>query len=216
METKQLHMTFLRGGLEQEAFLRIYEALLVPRLIEERMLVLLRQNKLSKWFSGIGQEAVAVGSTMALDGEDYILPLHRNLGVFTCRGLPYARIFAQLRGAASGYTKGRDRSFHFGLQSARIVGMISHLGAQLGVADGIALAARLSKRREVVLAFCGEGATSEGDFHEALNLAAVWRLPVIFLIENNGYGLSTPTEEQYLCARLADKGIGYGMESAAN
>ena len=216
-EVKDNHlcMPFLKGGLEQKDFVRIYESLLVPRRIEERMLVLLRQGRLSKWFSGIGQEAIAVGATLALTSEDYILPLHRNLGVFTSRGLPYARIFAQLRGAADGYTKGRDRSFHFGAQEARIVGMISHLAAQLGVADGIALAARLSRRPEVVLAFCGEGATSEGDFHEALNLASVWRLPVIFLIENNGYGLSTPTEEQYACAALTDRGKGYGIEARA-
>ena len=213
VQEQQLRMTFLRGGLEQKDFLRIYEALLVPRLIEERMLLLLRQGKLSKWFSGIGQEAISVGATMALSSSDYILPLHRNLGVFTSRGLPYERIFAQLRGAVGGYTNGRDRSFHFGLQEARIVGMISHLSAQLGVADGIALAARMGGQSEVVLAFCGEGATSEGDFHEALNLAAVWRLPVIFLVENNGYGLSTPIEEQYACVALTDKGKGYGVEA---
>ena len=213
VQSPPLRMSFLRGGLKRADFLRIYEALLRPRLIEERMLLLLRQNKISKWFSGIGQEAVSVGSTLALRDDEYVLPLHRNLGVFTSRGLPYDRMFAQLRGAALGYTKGRDRSFHFGTQEHRIVGMISHLGAQLGVADGIALAARLNKEAQVVLAFCGEGATSEGDFHEALNLAAVWRLPVIFLIENNGYGLSTPIAEQYNCKQLIDKGPGYGIEA---
>lgn len=206
-------MTFLRGGLEKADFLRIYEALLVPRIIEERMLLLLRQNKLSKWFAGIGQEAIAVGSTLALKDDEYILPLHRNLGVFTARAVPYARLFAQFRGAASGYTKGRDRSFHFGTQDHHIVGMISHLGAQLAVADGIALAAKLRKENKVVLVFCGEGATSQGDFHEALNVAAVWQLPVIFLVENNGYGLSTPIEEQYACQDLVDKGLGYGIEA---
>ena len=208
-----LSMTFLKGELKRADFLRIYEALLVSRRIEERMLRLLRQNRLSKWFSGIGQEAVSVGSTLALREDEYVLPLHRNLGVFTSRGVPYARLFAQFRGAASGYTKGRDRSFHFGTLEHHIVGMISHLGAQLGVADGLALAAKLRKEERVVLVFCGEGATSEGDFHEALNLAAVWQLPVLFMIENNGYGLSTPVEEQYACSQLTDKAIGYGMEA---
>ena len=208
-----LSMPFLKGGLEKEDFLRIYEALLVPRRIEERMLLLLRQNRLSKWFSGIGQEAVAVGSTLALQENEYVLPLHRNLGVFTSRDVPYERLFAQFRGTSSGYTKGRDRSFHFGALEHYIVGMISHLGAQLAVADGLALAAKLRKERKVVLVFCGEGATSEGDFHESLNLAAVWKLPVIFIIENNGYGLSTPTEEQFACKNLTDKALGYGIEA---
>ena len=206
-------MSFMRGGLEKKDFLALYEALWLPRLIEERMLLLLRQGRISKWFAGIGQEAISVGSTWALGQEDYVLPLHRNLGVFTTRKLPLERLFNQLRGVENGYTQGRDRSFHFGTKAHHIVGMISHLGAQLGVADGLALASKLKGEGRVVLAFCGEGATSEGDFHEAVNLAAVWKLPVIFLIENNAYGLSTPTEEQYACKQLIDKGIGYGIDS---
>ncbi len=191
----------------------LYKAMLKPRMIEEKMLILLRQGKISKWFSGIGQEAIAVGVTSALDADEYILPMHRNLGVFTTREIPLYRLFAQWQGKASGFTQGRDRSFHFGTQEFKIIGMISHLGPQLGVADGIALAHKLKKEQKVTAVFTGEGATSEGDFHEALNIAAVWDLPVLFCIENNGYGLSTPTNEQFRCANLADKGIGYGMES---
>ncbi|WP_425489557.1 alpha-ketoacid dehydrogenase subunit alpha/beta [Hyunsoonleella aquatilis] len=191
----------------------MYQNMLLPRMIEEKMLVLLRQGKISKWFSGIGQEAIAVGVTMAMDSKEYILPMHRNLGVFTTRQIPLYRLFAQWQGKASGFTKGRDRSFHFGTQEYKIVGMISHLGPQLGVADGIALASRLKSKNHVTAVFTGEGGTSEGDFHEALNVASVWQLPVLFCIENNGYGLSTPTNEQYNCENLADRGLGYGMES---
>lgn len=200
-------------SLETEQYLQIYKNLIKPRLIEEKMLILLRQGKISKWFSGIGQEAIAVGVTMALNNEEYILPMHRNLGVFTTREIPLFRLFCQWQGKASGFTKGRDRSFHFGTQEYKIVGMISHLGPQLGVADGIALANKLRKDNLVTAVFTGEGGTSEGDFHEALNIASVWELPVLFCIENNGYGLSTPTNEQYKCENLADKGLGYGMES---
>ena len=181
-------------------------------MIEEKMLILLRQGKISKWFSGIGQEAISVGVTMALQNDEYILPMHRNLGVFTTRNIPLHRLFAQWQGKASGFTKGRDRSFHFGTQEYKIVGMISHLGPQLGVADGIALSHILRNEAKLTAVFSGEGGTSEGDFHEALNVASVWNLPVLFCIENNGYGLSTPTSEQYNCAHIANRGIGYGME----
>lgn len=191
--------------------LALHRHLALPRAIEERMLLLLRQGRLSKWFSGIGQEAIAVGATAALRPDDWILPLHRNLGVFTTRGLDPDRLFRQLFGRAGGYTQGRDRSFHFGTLAHHIVGMISHLGAMLPVACGLALAERRAGRDAIALVFSGDGGTSEGDFHEALNLAAVWKLPVIFLIENNGYGLSTPTTEQYACAALADRALGYGM-----
>ncbi|MCA9538280.1 MAG: dehydrogenase E1 component subunit alpha/beta [Myxococcales bacterium] len=189
----------------------LHRALVLPRVIEERMLLLLRQGRLSKWFSGIGQEAVAVGATAALRPDDYVLPMHRNLGVFTTRGLDLDRLFRQLLGREGGYTAGRDRSFHFGALDHHLVGMISHLGAMLPVACGLALAARLRGEDRVALAFTGDGASSEGDVHEAMNLAAVWRLPVIFLIENNQYGLSTPIDEQYACAALADRAAGYGM-----
>lgn len=191
----------------------LYQRMLKPRLIEEKMLVLLRQGKISKWFSGIGQEAIAVGVTSALHSNEYILPMHRNLGVFTTREIPLHRLFSQWQGKMNGFTKGRDRSFHFGTQDYKIVGMISHLGPQLGVADGIALGNLLKSNNQVCAVFTGEGGTSEGDFHEALNIASVWNLPVIFCIENNGYGLSTPTSEQYNCEHLADRGLGYGMES---
>ncbi len=200
-------------NLDKDVLIQLYKKILKPRLIEEKMLILLRQGKISKWFSGIGQEAIAVGVTMALNTNEYILPMHRNLGVFTSREIPLYRLFAQWQGKASGFTKGRDRSFHFGTQEYKIVGMISHLGPQLGVADGIALASKLKNKNEVTAVFTGEGGTSEGDFHEALNVASVWQLPVLFCVENNGYGLSTPTNEQYNCINIADKGLGYGMES---
>lgn len=206
-------MIFERQNLSNEELISLYKKLAKPRLIEEKMLILLRQGKVSKWFSGIGQEAISVGITAALDQDEYILPMHRNLGVFTTREIPLHRLFSQWQGKKSGFTKGRDRSFHFGTQEFNIIGMISHLGPQMGVADGIALANKLKKNGKVTAVFTGEGATSEGDFHEALNVASVWDLPVLFVIENNGYGLSTPTNEQYKCENLADRGVGYGMES---
>lgn len=206
-------MDYKEFNVTDDIKLKLYKAMLKPRMIEEKMLILLRQGKISKWFSGIGQEAISVGVTSALDTSEYILPMHRNLGVFTTRKIPLYRLFAQWQGKESGFTNGRDRSFHFGTQEYKIVGMISHLGPQLGVADGIALAHKLKKENKVTAVFTGEGATSEGDFHEALNVAAVWDLPVLFCIENNGYGLSTPTDEQFKCEHIADKGVGYGIES---
>ena len=191
----------------------LYFNMLKSRLIEKKMLILLRQGKISKWFSGIGQEAISVGVTMALQADEYILPMHRNLGVFTTRKIPLYRLFSQWQGKSNGFTKGRDRSFHFGTQDHKIIGMISHLGPQLGVADGIALSHVLKNESKLTAVFSGDGGTSEGDFHEALNVASVWNLPVLFCIENNGYGLSTPTSEQYNCKSLADRGVGYGMES---
>ena len=206
-------MQYKTDRLDKATRLKLYLRMLKPRLIEEKMLLLLRQGRISKWFSGIGQEAISVGVASALDKEEYILPLHRNLGVFTVRDIPLYRLFAQWQGKRDGFTKGRDRSFHFGTQEYKIIGMISHLGPQMGVANGIALADLLREKDRVTAVFSGEGGTSEGDFHEAMNLAAVWSLPVLFCVENNGYGLSTPTSEQYKCRDLADKGIGYGMES---
>ncbi|MFD2823513.1 thiamine pyrophosphate-dependent enzyme [Lacinutrix iliipiscaria] len=202
-----------KKGLNKETLIDLYKSMLKPRLIEEKMLILLRQGKISKWFSGIGQEAISVGVTKAMLDDEYILPMHRNLGVFTTRKIPLFRLFSQWQGKANGFTKGRDRSFHFGTQDFKIVGMISHLGPQLGVADGIALASKLKDKNQVTAVFTGEGGTSEGDFHEALNVASVWQLPVLFCVENNGYGLSTPTSEQYNCKDIADRALGYGMES---
>src|SRR5687767_3395448 len=205
-------MKFNRKNYSDTILKNLYDAILKPRLIEEKMLILLRQNKISKWFSGIGQEAIAVGITQALDKDEYILPMHRNLGVFTGREMPFERLFAQWQGTLMGYTKGRDRSFHFGTNEHHIVGMISHLGPQNGVAVGIALANKLKQEKKITVVFNGDGGTSEGDFHESLNVAAVWDLPVIFVIENNGYGLSTPSNEQFRCKQFIDKAIGYGIE----
>ena len=205
-------MNFKRGKLDNDQLIHFYRSLLLPRMIEDKMLVLLRQGKIGKWFSGIGQEAISVGATLAMEKNEWILPLHRNLGVFTTRNMPLANLFNQWQGNASGYSNGRERSFHFGSKAHYICGMISHLGPQLAIADGIALAYQQRGQLKATLAFTGEGGTSEGDFHEALNVAAVWGLPVIFLIENNGYGLSTPTNEQYHCEYLVDRAKGYGME----
>jgi 2-oxoisovalerate dehydrogenase E1 component len=205
-------MYFDKKDLTNDTLVALYKSLLLPRMIEEKMLVLLRQGKISKWFSGIGQEAISVGATAALQPDEWIMPLHRNLGVFTGRNMPLSKLFMQWQGNKEGYSKGRERSFHFGAKDHHICGMISHLGPQLAIADGVALAHKLRKENKVAVAFTGDGGTSEGDFHEALNVAAVWDLPVIFIIENNGYGLSTPVNEQYRCESLVDKAKGYGME----
>ncbi|WP_316819884.1 thiamine pyrophosphate-dependent enzyme [Pedobacter gandavensis] len=205
-------MQFDRKDKNDAVLLNLYTQLLYPRMVEEKMLILLRQGRIGKWFSGIGQEAIAVGSTLAMEESEYILPMHRNLGVFTARNIPLKKLMAQWQGKLEGFSKGRDRSFHFGTQEYKIIGMISHLGPQMAVADGIALADLISGQEKATLVFTGEGATSEGDFHEAINVAAVWNLPVIFLIENNGYGLSTPTSEQYKCKDLVDRAAGYGIE----
>ncbi|UKJ07275.1 alpha-ketoacid dehydrogenase subunit alpha/beta [Solitalea lacus] len=207
-----VYMQYDRKQYANETLVDLYKNLLRPRMIEEKMLILLRQGKVGKWFSGIGQEAIAIGATMGMNSDEYILPMHRNLGVFTSRNIPLNRLIGQWQGKMSGFTKGRDRSFHFGTQEYKIIGMISHLGPQMALADGIALADVLEQRNKATLVFTGEGATSEGDFHEALNVASVWKLPVIFLIENNGYGLSTPTNEQYKCESLVDRAMGYGIE----
>ena len=213
MITAETPIFYDRKKYKDETLIALYKGILKPRMIEEKMLLLLRQGKISKWFSGIGQEAGSVGAAMALDKEEYILPMHRNLGVFTSREIPLNRLFSQFQGKPGGFTKGRDRSFHFGTQEYKIIGMISHLGPQLGVADGIALGNLLKENNKVTLVYTGDGGASEGDFHESLNVAAVWSLPVIFAIENNGYGLSTPSNEQFRCKQFIDKGIGYGMEA---
>lgn len=205
-------MNFDRKNFNNEELIHFYRSILLPRMIEEKMLLLLRQGKISKWFSGIGQEAIAVGAAMAMEPDEWIMPLHRNLGVFTTRKIPLRKLFRQWQGSWDGYSKGRERSFHFGSREHAICGMISHLGPQLGIADGVALAYKLGKKKKAALAFTGEGGTSEGDFHEALNTASVWDLPVIFLVENNGYALSTPVSEQYRCESLVYKAEGYGME----
>ncbi|MBL0292880.1 MAG: dehydrogenase E1 component subunit alpha/beta [Saprospiraceae bacterium] len=206
-------MTFNTKNISNDTLIDLYKKLILPRVIEDKMLLLLRQGKISKWFSGIGQEAISVGVTAALEADEFIFTLHRNLGVFTTREVPFARLFSQWQGKMQGFTKGRDRSFHFGTPEHHIIGMISHLGPQLSLADGVGLAHKLLGEKKIAVAFTGEGGTSQGEFHEALNVAAVWKLPVLFIIENNGYGLSTRTTEQYACRQLSDRGLGYGMKS---
>ena len=214
METlAKRHIEFDRTGFDDKELIEIFRKLLLPRMVEEKMLIYLRQGKISKWFSGWGQEGISVGCAYAMNEDEYILPMHRNLGVFTTRNVPLPRLFAQFQGKMSGYTKGRDRSFHFGTQEHKLVGMISHLGPQLGIADGIALAAKLRNEQKSTLVFTGDGGASEGDFHESVNVASVWDLPVIFAIENNAWGLSTPSVEQFRCKQFIDKGIGYGMKA---
>ena len=208
-----MEIEYNKKGFSDEELRNLYQSILKPRMVEEKMLILLRQGVISKWFSGIGQEAISVGVASALNQEEYLLPMHRNLGVFTSRDIPLSKLFSQFQGKENGFTKGRDRSFHFGTKAHHIVGMISHLGPQMAVADGIALANKLKGNQQVCVVFSGDGGTSEGDFHEALNVAAVWDLPVIFVVENNGYGLSTPSSEQFRCERIADKGVGYGMDA---
>lgn len=214
MEAKvKRHIDYDRSKFSDLELIEIYKTLLKPRLVEQRMLILLRQGKISKWFSGWGQEAISVGTTLAMNEDEVILPMHRNLGVFTTRGIPLNRLFGQFQGKMTGFTKGRDRSFHFGTMDYNIVGMISHLGPQLGIADGIALSSVIQKTKKATLVFTGDGGASEGDFHEALNVAAVWDLPVIFAVENNQWGLSTPSNEQFRMKQFTDKGIGYGMDA---
>lgn len=214
-QTALAPIVFDRTGLTNEELISLYRRVILPRLIEEKMLILLRQGKISKWFSSFGQEGISVGCAMALQPDEWILPMHRNLGVFTSRDMPLNRLFSQFQGKMNGFTKGRDRSFHFGSKEHKVWGMISHLGPQLGIADGLALASKLGKEGQAVLVFSGDGGASEGDFHEALNVAAVWELPVIFVIENNGWGLSTPSNEQFRCASFVDKGPGYGIEATS-
>ena len=214
METlEKRHISYDRTGFDDTELISIYKALVKPRMIEEKMLILLRQGKISKWFSGWGQEAISVGTTLGMNEDEFMFPMHRNLGVFTARNLPLNRLFAQFQGKMSGFTKGRDRSFHFGTKEHKVVGMISHLGPQLALADGVALASNLRKENKATIVYTGDGGASEGDFHEALNVASVWDLPVIFVVENNAWGLSTPSVEQFRCKQFVDKGIGYGMDA---
>ncbi len=214
METlEKRHISYDRTGFDDNELISIYKALIKPRMIEEKMLILLRQGKISKWFSGWGQEAISVGTTLGMNEDEFMFPMHRNLGVFTARNLPLNRLFAQFQGKMSGFTKGRDRSFHFGTKEHKVVGMISHLGPQLALADGVALASNIRKENKATIVYTGDGGASEGDFHEALNVASVWDLPVIFVIENNAWGLSTPSVEQFRCKQFIDKGIGYGMDA---
>lgn len=201
------------AAVGKAAWMGIMRSMMLSRLIEERLVRLYHQGKIfGGVYTGIGQEAIGAATTAACGDDDLFTPCIRNMSVHIGRGQSVLNVFRQYLGRATGPTRGRDGNVHHGNMARGVYAMISHLGAMLPVIVGGVMARRRRGMDAVGFAYIGDGATSTGDFHEAVNFAAVFNAPVVFLIENNKYAYSTPNSEQFRCKRLADRAAGYGLE----
>ena len=201
------------ASVDKAAWLDILRCMMLARLTEERLVRLYHQGRIfGGVYTGIGQEAIGAATTRACGDHDLFAPCIRGMTVHIGRGMPVLNIFRQYLGRVTGPTGGRDGNVHYGNPKRGVYAMISHLGAMLPVVTGAVMAARRLGRDAVGIAYIGDGATSTGDFHEAVNFAAVNDVPVIFVIENNKYAYSTPNSDQFRCKRLADRAAGYGIE----